>query len=95
MEYVEEAKMQLIPQLKNHTTYTGNVCLEVKMYYKTKLSDLDVSLVQDILQRDVDKQYGIVLFKGLYLNDRQIFELHLYKYHDKENPRVEIKAYEI
>jgi Holliday junction resolvase RusA-like endonuclease len=94
-KYVEDARQQLIPQLKTHRVYLGSVKLKADIYYKTKLSDLDISLVQDILQQEVDKRYNIVLFRGVYKNDRQIMELHLRKFHDKENPRVEIEVSEL
>lgn len=94
-KYVESAKEQLIPQLRLHRPFEGSVILNADIYYKTKLSDLDISLMQDILQQEKDKQYGIILYKGAYLNDRQIIELHLRKFHDKENPRVEMEVIEV
>ncbi len=54
--------------------------LTARIYYDSRRPDLDVSLLQDILEK-----------AGVYKNDRQIVELHLFKYLDKVRPRVEIE----
>ena len=45
------------------------------------------------LRRDVDGGLKIAqdaLCEGLGLNDNRIVETHLYKYIDKDNPRIEV-----
>ena len=32
---------------------------------------------------------------GVYKNDRQVYEKHIYKKFDKENPRAEIAVWEV
>lgn len=49
------------------------------IYYDSRRPDLDPSLLMDILEK-----------AGVYKNDRQIVEQHLYKHLDKERPRVEV-----
>ncbi len=95
LDYVDSARYQLKPQLGTHRVFLGPIRLKADIYYSTKLSDLDISLIQDILQEEIDKQYNVVLFKGVYKNDRQIIELILRKFHDKENPRAEIEVTEL
>lgn len=95
LDYVDNARYQLKPQLGTHRVFLGPIRLKADIYYSTKLSDLDISLIQDILQEEIDKQYNVVLFKGVYKNDRQIIELILRKFHDKENPRAEIEVTEL
>lgn len=68
------------------TQYTGellqgDVCLNVIFYFKdNRKRDMDSHL--KALQ---DSMSGIV-----YEDDSQINELHVYKYVDKDNPRVEV-----
>lgn len=61
----------------------GNVRMEVKYYRPRRAGDIDgpLKLVQDSLQ-------GI-----LYENDKQIIELHVYRFDDKENPRIEVTVW--
>lgn len=61
----------------------GNVRMEVKYYRPRRAGDIDgpLKLVFDSLQ-------GI-----LYENDKQIIELHVYRFDDKENPRIEVTVW--
>jgi len=61
----------------------GRIAITTTVFYRTRASDLCTSLLKDLLE-------GIC-----YLNDRQIFEEHNYKEHDKNNPRVEVEVKEI
>jgi Holliday junction resolvase RusA-like endonuclease len=56
----------------------GELTVTMKIYYANQRSDLDESLVLDLLQ-------GI-----LYKNDRQVREKHIEHFIDKANPRVEV-----
>lgn len=88
-DYVDDARMQLKPLLKTHRVYEGPIKMDIIIYYQSKRSDLDISLIQDIFEQKIDKQYKVVIFKGVYVNDRQVQEIHCYKKFDKLNPRVE------
>lgn len=84
IEYTNNAIIQIKQQLKNHECYTSPVILEAHIWYKSKLSDLDVSLLQDVLEK-----------AGVYQNDRLVHEIHAFKYFDKENPRVLVRIHEL
>jgi crossover junction endodeoxyribonuclease RusA len=59
---------------------TGNIRMDVRYFRPRRAGDIDgpLKLVQDSLQ-------GI-----LYENDKQIVELHVYRFDDKDNPRIEV-----
>ena len=63
----------------------GNVRMEIHYYRPRKAGDIDsiLKLTQDSLQ-------GI-----LYDNDKQITELHVYRYDDKKYPRLEVTVTEV
>lgn len=59
----------------------GDVCLNVIFYFKNKIRrDIDSHL-----KALLDSMTGIV-----YNDDSQVTELHVYKYVDSKNPRVEV-----
>lgn len=62
----------------------GEVGLRAHVYYRSNRSDLDVSLLQDGLQKG-----------GIYVNDRQIVQVQAFKHIDKLNPRCIIEVWEI
>lgn len=84
LDYVEGALWELKPQLRGHKPYENPVYLKATIYYRSKRSDLDVSLLQDILEK-----------AGVYLNDRQVYKIECEKRFDKENPRclIEVDEY--
>ena len=61
----------------------GDIKLSIHIFYRTRRPDLDGSLIMDCLQGPV------------YVNDRQVKELHLFHHIDKENPRSEIRGTEV
>ena len=61
----------------------GDIKLSIHIFYRTRRPDLDGSLIMDCLQGPV------------YVNDRQVKELHLFHHIDKENPRSEIRVTEL
>jgi Holliday junction resolvase RusA-like endonuclease len=72
--------------------FSGPVAVEMNIYYASNLPDLDESIVLDVLQAKftgVGKKRKLVR-TGVYLNDRQVTEKHIFKHIDKANPRVEI-----
>ncbi len=62
-------------------------------YYQNTQSDLDESIVLDVLQtqkKTVQKK-RYVIQRGVYENDNQVKEKHVYWHHDPDNPRIEIE----
>lgn len=82
--YEESSLLQLSNQLRGFDAYEGYVRLIAHVYYSTKRPDLDISLLQDVLEK-----------AGVYKNDRQVVEIHAFKYWDKENPRVLVEVEEV
>jgi len=80
LAFWEVAKLQLRPA---RPLVEGPVRMWIRIFYVNPLSDLDESIVLDVLQ-------GVV-----YVNDRQVFEVHKYKRFSKDNPRVEIELEEL
>lgn len=58
----------------------GEVAVTLRLYRPSKRGDLDnrIKVVLDALQ-------GVA-----YADDKQVIEIHAYRYDDKENPRIEI-----
>lgn len=67
----------------------GDICLTARIFYATRRPDLDESIIMDVLQAKYKK--GELIRRGVYLNDRQIKEKHIYHRLDKLNPRAEIE----
>ena len=65
--------------LRNGAQFTGPVCLVLVIYYSSKASDLDESLVMDALEQG-----------GAYKNDNQVFQKWSEKHLDNEDPRIEV-----
>ena len=79
LNYSSMFKQQCNSNLK---ILSGDVVIEIKIFYASRRPDLDESLILDLLQ-------GVV-----YENDRQVKEKHIIWGLDKENPRAEIKVWE-
>jgi hypothetical protein len=72
----------------------GPVCVTLRLYYASERPDLDESLVLDVLQ---DRYHGTgehrrLVQAGVYCNDRQVREKHVYHAIDRLNPRVEVEV---
>jgi Holliday junction resolvase RusA-like endonuclease len=78
-------RMALLQIPKDHCVgLTGPIRMTVTIYYASRRPDLDPSLLMDVLEH-----------VGVYKNDRQIMEQHLYKKLDPLNPRVELVVEEL
>lgn len=77
LDYEYTSNLQIKSQLGVHRTFMGPICAEFHVYYASRRPDLDISLLQDVLEH-----------AGVYKNDRQIVEIHSFKYLDTKNPRV-------
>ena len=84
INYSKSALLELIPQVKDFEMIEGYVSLEFHVWYASKRPDLDIALLQDVLQE-----------AGLFKNDRQVVEIHAFKYWDKENPRALVRIREV
>jgi crossover junction endodeoxyribonuclease RusA len=69
---------QLVPQVE--FIEEGDICLMARLYRPRKAGDLDNTLkaLQDSLT-------GI-----MWKDDKQITEIHAYRFDDKDNPRAEV-----
>jgi hypothetical protein len=81
--------------------FEGPVCVTLRMFYASQLPDLDESLILDVLQdqyahrergrgNGTEKRERHLVQSGVYRNDRQVREKHVYHGIDKANPRVEV-----
>lgn len=88
--YEHEALRQIPPKARQRLE--GDVRVTMHIFYASRRPDLDESLVLDVLQ---DRYRGttfarILVQHGVYRNDRQVREKHIYWHLDKMNPRSEI-----
>lgn len=84
LQYETTALWQLKKPLLKHDPFALPVGVEMTIYYKTQRPDLDESLILDIMQK-----------AGVYVNDRQVREKHIFHGIDKLNPRTEILVWEL
>lgn len=73
----------------------GKLRMTLRIYYATERPDLDESVVLDVLQAKfkIDKRTKerSLVRRGVYLNDRQVREKHVFHAVDRRNPRAEIE----
>lgn len=90
---------------------TGPVRVTMRIFYATERPDLDESVILDVLQAQWKRVKGKLakvgedeyaypkerklVQTGVYLNDRQVREKHVFHGIDKKNPRAEIEVEEI
>ena len=73
-KYFEE-QCQILDEL-----FSGDVCVEMLIYYASRRPDLDESLILDLMQGKI------------YENDRQVKQKNIYWGLDRENPRTIIRV---
>lgn len=91
--YERDALRQIPPAFR--LRLEGPVFVAMTIWYRTELSDLDESLILDVLQdrwgRGVGNQPARFLIQaGVYRNDRQVRRKHIDHAIDRANPRAEI-----
>lgn len=97
--YEADALKQIPPAARQQLT--GPLAVTMRIFYATQRPDLDESLILDILQdryktvKEGDTKTRTLIQKGVYLNDRQVREKHIYHGIDKANPRTEIDVYQV
>jgi Holliday junction resolvase RusA-like endonuclease len=72
----------------------GPVKVTLRIFYATERPDLDESIVLDVLQDRYKKVEGttrLLIQDGVYRNDRQVREKHVFHGIDRANPRTEIE----
>lgn len=73
----------------------GEVRVTLRIFYATERPDLDESIVLDVLQAKYSKveegRARELIRRGVYVNDRQVREKHVYHGIDRANPRAEIE----
>jgi Holliday junction resolvase RusA-like endonuclease len=92
-DYERDAQRQ-IPQ-SARVMFTGPVRVTLRIFYASERPDLDESVVLDVLQAKFAKGTRELVRAGVYANDRQVREKHVYHAIDKRNPRAEIEVEEI
>jgi Holliday junction resolvase RusA-like endonuclease len=99
--YEADALKQIPPAAR--LQLKGPVRVTMRIFYASERPDLDETLILDILQdryqreklgktqRDLGvKPQRLLVQRGVYVNDRQVREKHVYHAIDKLNPRTEI-----
>ena len=95
-DYETDARMQIPP--KARVRLEGPVCVTLRIWYATERPDLDESVVLDVLQDrwrtptlpNGAKGERVLVQRGVYRNDRQVREKHVYHRIDRANPRTEV-----
>jgi Holliday junction resolvase RusA-like endonuclease len=95
-EYETNALRQIPPTAR--VRMLGPVAVTIRVFYATERPDLDESVILDVLQDRFQsvkvgevKQRHLVQ-KGVYANDRQVREKHVYHAIDRLNPRAVIEV---
>jgi Holliday junction resolvase RusA-like endonuclease len=91
-DYERDALRQIPPACR--VRLSGPVRVTMRVFYASQRPDLDASVILDCLQ-DRYKGKGEareLIQKGVYQNDRQVRELHLFHAIDRANPRAEIEV---
>lgn len=88
--YEKNALLQIPPV--HRVRLAGPIRITMRIFYASERPDLDESLILDILQ---DRYTGKgdarrLVQAGVYQNDRQVREKHIYHAIDRKNPRTEI-----
>lgn len=99
LEYEANALRQIPPAAR--VRLQGEVSVTMRIFYATERPDLDESLILDVLQ-DRYKTTKIgeakrrdLVQRGVYCNDRQVREKHIYHAIDRRNPRTEIEVHPV
>jgi len=98
LAYERDALRQIPPAARQRLE--GPVRVTLRIWYASELSDLDESLVLDCIQdrktrTKKDKDGNVIraaelVQSGVYRNDRQVREKHVFHAIDRANPRTEI-----
>ena len=90
LAYERDALRQIPPSARQRIE--GPVRVTLRIWYASERPDLDESVVLDVLQDRFTKRDDerILLQSGVYRNDRQVREKHVFHGIDRKNPRTEV-----
>lgn len=92
LAYERDALRQIPPAARQRLE--GPVRLTIRIWYASERPDLDESLLLDVLQdryaTDKHTKERVLVQAGVYRNDRQVRERHVYHGIDRANPRAEV-----
>ena len=93
LAYERDALRQIPPAARRRLE--GPLRMTIGIWYASERPDLDESLILDVLQdrwqRDKVTGERVLVQAGVYRNDRQVRERHVYHGIDRANPRAEIE----
>jgi Holliday junction resolvase RusA-like endonuclease len=93
-EYERKALLQIPYRAK--AMLTGPVRVTIRIWYASERPDLDESVILDVLQAkfetDPRTEQRVMVRAGVYANDRQVREKHIFWGLDRRNPRAEIEV---
>lgn len=89
-DYETDALMQIPPAARQRIE--GPVRVTLRIWYGSERPDLDESVVLDVLQDRYARRGAerSLVQHGVYRNDRQVREKHVFHGIDRANPRTEI-----
>lgn len=100
LHYEAEAILQIPPRAR--LMLQGPVAVTLHIFYASERPDLDESVILDVLQaryQKVTDRHGVekkvLVRSGVYINDRQVREKHVFHGIDRKNPRAEITVVSI
>lgn len=91
LDYEKTAILQIPEEAKQ--MLEGDLGVKINIYYASRRSDLDESVILDCLQAKYKN--GELVRRGVYINDRQIKRKLIVWGLDKSNPRAEIQVSKI
>lgn len=94
-EYEHDALLQIPPSAK--LMLDVPVAVTIRIWYATERPDLDESVILDVLQARYEPASTpngkrTLIRRGVYINDRQVREKHVYHAIDRHQPRAEIEV---
>ncbi len=93
LAYERDALRQIPPAVRQRLE--GPVRMTIRIWYASERPDLDESLLLDVLQdryaTDKHTKARVLVQAGVYRNDRQVRERHVYHAIDRVNPRAEVE----
>jgi Holliday junction resolvase RusA-like endonuclease len=96
LQYEENALRQIPPKARLQLTMP--VAVTLRIFYGSERPDLDESIVLDVMQnryKTVEHptrgKERVLIQAGVYVNDRQVREKHVFHGTDKLRPRTEVR----
>jgi Holliday junction resolvase RusA-like endonuclease len=93
IDYEHNALRQIPPRARLQLQCP--VAVTMRIFYASERPDLDESVVLDVMQNRYAKHKGtgarVLIQAGVYVNDRQVREKHVFHGIDSVNPRCEVR----